>query len=121
MFQTTTITDERISDLLCGAFEGGSNYWYCIELQRKPEGAECTYVQDYPLQGGSLLISADGNPNPARGDGFWLLNREALESGLETMQEKYPRHWHDFVSEQDDAETADVYLQCCLFGEVVFG
>lgn len=28
---TIEIEEQRIKDLLCGAFEGGSNYWYNIK------------------------------------------------------------------------------------------
>jgi hypothetical protein len=44
----------------------------------------------------------------------------AIKSGLKVMAEKYPHHWQDFVSENDDAITGDVFLQCCLFGEIVY-
>jgi len=37
------------------------------------------------------------------------------------MAEKYPRHFHNFLEENDDAETGDVFIQCCLFGEIVYG
>jgi hypothetical protein len=37
------------------------------------------------------------------------------------MQEQYPRHFSNFISENYDAETGDVFLQCCLLGKVKFG
>lgn len=37
------------------------------------------------------------------------------------MQEKYPQHWADIINESDDANTADVFLQCVVFGEVIYG
>lgn len=37
------------------------------------------------------------------------------------MPVKYPRHWADVLAENDDATTGDVFLQCCLFGECIFG
>jgi hypothetical protein len=33
---------------------------------------------------------------------------------------KYPRHFADLVNENTDAITADVLLQCCLFGELIY-
>jgi hypothetical protein len=33
----------------------------------------------------------------------------------------YPRHFADLVNENGDAITANVLLQSCLFGEVIFG
>jgi hypothetical protein len=32
-----------------------------------------------------------------------------------------PRHFADVLNENDDAGTGDVFLQCCLFGEIIFG
>lgn len=36
MTLTLNIPLQRISDLLCSAFEGGSNYWYMIKAQKAP-------------------------------------------------------------------------------------
>jgi hypothetical protein len=44
-----------------------------------------------------------------------------VTKGLEIMATKYARHFADLVSENDDADTHDVFLQCALFGEVVYG
>ena len=30
-------------------------------------------------------------------------------------------HWRNFINENDDAETADVWFQLAVFGEVVYG
>ena len=49
------------------------------------------------------------------------LDGDAVQRGLQTMAEKYPRHWGDFIRENEDAITGDVFIQCCLLGEVVYG
>jgi hypothetical protein len=54
----------RVSDLLCGAFEGGSNYWYSISEYKEPYKFEFRTDKevifkhlDYPLnKGGSVVI-----------------------------------------------------------------
>lgn len=51
----------------------------------------------------------------------YRLDLESIKSGIQTMASKYPRHYSDFVSENDDAITGDVFLQCCVFGEIVYG
>jgi hypothetical protein len=119
--------DQIRQDLLCNAFEGGSNYWYRIEEFNYPAGTSRKDVE-YPhlalpfLKGGSLLISTGGDhPNPNRKDGFWTLNHAALIKGWKLMHDEAPRHYGNAISEDHDAETGDVYLQMCLFGEVVFG
>lgn len=120
---STSYSVKRISDLLCCAFEGGSNYWYMIEKFNKPEKLEFRTDKDtvfphldYPLNaGGSLIITATGDKTRR------TLDLEACVRGLKIMAEKYPKHFADWVGENDDATTGDVYLQCCLFGEVVYG
>jgi hypothetical protein len=37
------------------------------------------------------------------------------------MAADYPRHFADLVNENDDADTGDAFVQCCVFGEVIYG
>jgi hypothetical protein len=37
------------------------------------------------------------------------------------MAQAYTRHFADFINQNDDAITGDVFLQCCLLGEVLYG
>jgi hypothetical protein len=50
-----------------------------------------------------------------------LLDLGTIRNGLQVMADKYPNHWHDFINDNEDATTGDVFLQCCLYGEVIFG
>jgi hypothetical protein len=131
----TEVSLERIGDLLCSAFEGGSNYWYRIEkFVPPPGGVSYSWGQglgggkifrhiSYPLsEGGGLFVTdiPDGDEGelPRKGK---LLDLNALRSGLAVMANGYPRHYADVLTENDDATTGDVFLQCCLFGRVVYG
>jgi hypothetical protein len=130
-----TITDDRAAGLLCSALEGGSNYWYRIEkrIDGTPEPvtnaafeeAWGRYVHAVPFrQGGKVIFSVnsgDGGDEEVNGKKQWTLNRAAVERGLALMAEKYPKHFAAILSENDDAITGDVFLQLCLFGDVVFG
>jgi len=122
----------RLGSLLCGAFEGGSNYWYLIEEFIKPKNLNnsdedsntwetCFRHIDYPINEGGALIISDINEEDEEDKETWTLNLESMAKGLQVMARDYPRHMADFLNGNDDAETSDVYLQCCLFGEVVFG
>lgn len=118
----TVISDQRIEDLLCSAFEGGSNYWYIIKSFNYPPGATkqslgITYPHiELPLKGGSLTVGDIEGDLPDK-----VLDRLAINNGLEIMARNYPTHYADFLAENDDATTADVFLQCAVFGEVVLG
>jgi CBS domain-containing protein len=46
---------------------------------------------------------------------------DGIVVGLQTMADNYPNHWHDFINDNEDAATSDVFLQCCLYGEAIFG
>lgn len=133
---TRQVSRDEVGNLLCSAFEGGSNYWYRIEKFHKPTrfefnsgkdlGKEAGYFKqiDYPLNPGGYLIVSDYN---ALCEGDFptekKLDLASIQRGLELFanSKDYAHHWQDFVTENDDQTTADVFLQFCLFGEVVYG
>lgn len=139
---TTTFTVNRevdidgIRGLLCSAFEGGSNYWYVITRYQYPKGFEAADFREggraqpeeywhasqlVPfMPGGAVWIRSIDN-DEINGAKEWSLDTRTIQAGLETMAKKYPKHWGDFVSDNADADTGDVFLQCCLFGELVYG
>ena len=117
------IPDERVQDLLCNAFEGGSNYWYQIMAYNFPKGQtkESLKIEfphlELPFKGGSLTIKDCDENGPKN----YILDITFLCEGMKIMAEKYPIHFADFINENDDSITGDVFLQCCLFGEVIYG
>jgi hypothetical protein len=124
-----SVSEERVADLLCCALEGGTGYWCAITGYTKPPGtvraitspADGTVYKhiDYPLNEGGAVKLKDIEDD-ANGREF-ILDRKAIAKGLEVMAEKYPKHFGDFRAENEDAITADVFLQCCLFGKVIYG
>ena len=116
---------ERLQDLLCTAFEGGSNYWYLITGTTYPKGEDKVSLgiefehMELPFHGGSIQIAI--NDNEAGDDKVYNLDLDAIKSGLQVFHDKETRHYADWLNENDDATTGDVFLQCCLFGEVVYG
>jgi hypothetical protein len=122
---TASVSRMNVAYLLCSAFEGGSNYWCSITKFVEPKSFEFRFDEgriyrhyDFPLNdGGAVYIGdcEDLEQNPKR------LDLQSIEKGLQVMAEKYPHHWQDLMNDNDDATTGDVFLQCCLFGEIVFG
>ncbi len=51
----------------------------------------------------------------------YKLDLVAINRGIRIMSEKYYSHWSDFRKEDDDAITGDVFVQCCVFGDVIYG
>jgi hypothetical protein len=116
-----TIETQAVADLLCCAFEGGSNYWANVVLRHNPttweflDDGEHKYIHTVPLNPGGFLIFQEPDGKQ------YSLDQGTIQKGLQIMAEKYPEHFADFVAENADADTGDVFLQCCLFGEVVYG
>jgi hypothetical protein len=132
-----------VRSLLTSALEGGSNYWYQnLKPGTIPPG---TAFDDYRLngkcqprcedgsedyhhwgellptvEGGSVTVDVDENEdgNPKE----YVIDLPTLQRGLDVMREKYVKRWAEAMDPADggDADTGDCFLQCCLFGEVIF-
>lgn len=125
------IKKSDVEDLLCSALEGGSNYWYFIPKKIAPKEWKywgdhnesfTKYLHLYPFNGGALMVddSVADDPElkaPIRLDGA------RLEAGLRLFSKsvEYARHWGDFISNNTDQITADVFFQFCVFGKVIYG
>lgn len=130
---TTEIKEETLKELLCSAFEGGSNYWYQIIRYRFgntglshadfKQGGKMQNPQNYwhPAEIIPFTAGCSVEIRDMEGEKLYQLNREALDRGVKVMAEKYPKHFSAVISEDADATTADVFLQCCLFGEAIYG
>lgn len=131
----TNVSDETLRGLLCCALEGGSNYWYMHTRSEFPAGVdyadfddggrfaipEWTWPYVIPFTEGCALIITTEAAGDEGDKTERRLDRAALERGIQIMAEKYPRHFASVQSEDYDAETGDVFLQCCLLGEIVYG
>ena len=126
----------RLADLLCEGFEGGVGYWAQIINYDEPKilkysmdtlgGSQNPHIYkhiDYPLNdGGAVYIKVvDDYEDRDAINVIYRLDYEACMRGLKIMQEKYPRHFANWISETDDAETGDVFIQCAVLGDVVYG
>jgi hypothetical protein len=121
---TITVPLSRICDMVIGAMEGGSAYW-CNEffpvslppaLPEKPWYANPAVYAD-PTTRISVHYdkTTDGDP------GVKMLEAKDFALGLQVFAAKYPRHLADLLDENDDATTADIFLQCVVLGDVVYG
>ncbi len=127
--QTKETSWQDVSDLLCSAFEGGSNYWYMIEefgmppeLKGVPDEKVFRHL-DYPTREGGYLLVSDRKIVECEGGEVTIrkIDRDRLKVALNLMSQKYPRHFADFINENGDADTGDVFLQLAVLGDVVYG
>lgn len=118
----TNITAKQVADLIVGAIEGGSTYW-CSEYNILKTPAEVVpngvVVYSHPeFWAGDFEIEfKDGED----GDKSYIVTPAKVKAGIQVMADKAPQHFADWMTENDDAETSDVFLQCILFGEIVYG
>jgi hypothetical protein len=123
------VCEQEVADLICTAFEGGIGHWAKIAGYKKPEnvfkwglgsyigGGVYKYVQ-YPMSEGGAVMLKDIEGDD---DEQWALDLPAIKRGLTIMASRYPEHYSNFRKDQSDAETGDVFIQCCIFGELVYG
>ena len=119
-----------IADLLCCSLEGGSSYWASFNLfpaYRNSITESDRSNKDYHYCGEFSSYYALMHPNYC----ITVIDVEEAKSyqvdfadivmGLETMKQDYSNHYYDFVNENADATTGDVFLQCVVFSKVIYG
>lgn len=102
------VTPQQIEDLLITAFEEGIAHWALVF--KKPE---------QPYWDATLVDAEDPDAN-----GVGTRHRLTLlgvVEGIKRCAHDYPKHFKDFMNGNADATTADVIVQCTVFGEVVYG
>jgi hypothetical protein len=144
-----TLTKNNIIDLFVTSLEGGSNYWYYMDLPDniKTYGQSTSVaVGEYILQGGEIYFyDVEEYENVVRnkekgeyniqGD---LIDQKSYKEDLDDtylgyvdmdkvlesipiIKKDYPEIWERILLEQADAGDADVFLQLCVMGKVVYG
>ena len=131
---TMNLDNKKLYNLLCSAMFDEWNFripmsewtklnefWYsdANEENRKSNPTPCyedkiwTYVMATDAHIVKFVDKEDGS------ESFMTWTR--IQNGTNLMAEKYDWHFMDVLLENDDAVTADVWLQCVLLGEVVYG
>ena len=128
---------KRVQDLIISAFECGSNYWYTgLHVDVYPPGKDSKrdfefWHAEVPFEKGGVLAFEDvmepilaSDQKTGMGadeDRLYRLDLTKIEKGLGIFARTCPEQFASFLSEDDDAETGDCFLQCCIFGEVIYG
>lgn len=55
------------------------------------------------------------------GKGRKVVTETTVRNGLYTMSRDYPKHFAKVMSGDGDADTADAFVQCIVFGKVPYG
>lgn len=120
------ITDEDRQNLLCSALEGGSNYWYFIHDEALriidsivPPDHNTPFVDRvfFAIKYGAVIPIHECDDMQKIGE----ISLEKIYKAEALMLEKYPFHFCNIINDNDDAETADVWFQVAVMGELVYG
>jgi len=104
------VPKKTIVNMFVGACEGGSNYW-CKDVRPKGKASDC---YDAMLDGFTCIDMEDNNR-------LYEVTAKNIERAVFLMFQDEPRHFGHMMSENDDATTADVFFQLCVFGKTVYG
>lgn len=104
---TVDVEDQRITDLLEG--HGGTHSPWIHELTgtwKGRPGLKVRYDREQDEEG--------------EGKGRQTIRRKDVARGLATMIKIAPEEFADFILENDDDLTFDVFIQCIIFGKLVY-
>lgn len=128
---TVAINTSDIIDLICTGAEGGMcNTWVRGLDSELPEDADLSEIpedmRDYPsyyaafVEGGVIVFDVEDLDNEDNNVEV-RLDKAAIEKALQAMATKYPGHFADFMDDNSDAITGDVFLQMAVYGDIIFG
>ena len=120
----TKLTELEVSDILCTALEGGSNYWL---TDYRPK-TEMKQIDEYDNYVGITLLNPSPDEEiaeccePALKDTIELEDiANALTKLASDPEGCKVNGAYRFNSEDYDANDADIVLQVAVFGEVIYG
>jgi hypothetical protein len=120
---TVRIPNQKIKDMITTAIEGGCHYWAKFVFPANYKEKYGSFEQ-IPFKGGSIEVY-----DCETGELLGYLNQATMQVGLQLMADRKDmkgkvvpaRHFKNLATDNEDAETADVFMQLCVLGEIVYG
>ena len=115
------ISDELIEYILCSAFEGGITYWAnnvsCKDNKDMKEvgGWKHEYLTRTKKKDAVMYIH-DGETGEK-----YPMTKKSIVDALQKLDAEHSETLDRILSEQYDADDADIVVQTACFGEIVFG
>jgi hypothetical protein len=123
-----TIKKQILENVIIGALEGGSNYWYCIgdidktNFRKGISMAENIAEQLYTNTEFKLPIyDIESAEDPDEMDFLGDVTNASVVKAFELMADKYPEFLERILDESGDADDDDVFFQLATMGEVIYG
>ena len=124
-----SLSKEDIINLFVDALEGGSNYWY--EIKHIPRDVKYDIdhgnstsesVINYILSDGKIYFYDIENESEDDDEGYLgYVDMNKLLDGISLLKKNYPDVYENIIMGSYDASDADVFLQLCVMGDVVYG
>lgn len=113
------VPDESIESLLVSIFETTASTYWCevVRIEHSKLSKKFKEPAIIILNGGYAIIK----DIEADDEKSYRLDLGSITKGLEAMAEEYGVAFGDILSDNADMETADVLLQCSLFGKTLYG
>ena len=129
-----TIDYDAFENLIVTAWEGGINYWADISYESLHEMnlyAEKNGFSGEPFSVRFAKFIWDGNSativdveqdfyHDGQEEIIGKIDLCSIKKGWEIFS-KERHHFYDFLTDNIDATTADIWFQCCSLGEAVYG
>ncbi len=118
------IDPQMVADLMVTAIEGGSNYWVGSITLKDNDGHPNhgqPWYSDSALYERAFHIEVYEMDDMGALTEVHYISQHSMQVGLNAMASKAPGHFANVVSDQWDAETADVFLQYVVLGDIVYG
>ena len=119
------ISYDLFEGILVTALEGGSNYWYLIDLQDtgipddkyKGEPSSIRIAKMIWYDRINLRVLDKENEDVLLGE----VNLVTIKTAFEKVCSQYPETYLNLIKENYDADDADVFFQIATMGEITFG
>ena len=130
----TTLSIDRIRSLLITGIESGSYGSFIVVgydtgdwkvephiVSVEPDKSWPGYAYWPTLEGCAAILQdkyelQDGNEDTPE----LRLDLDAIKRGLQLLSDKYPYHFSDIITNDDDVLTGDALIQCALLGDIVY-
>ena len=123
------VQNHQIQDLLSKGFKSSLKRW-CINYE-----VSSLYkkgIKEKDTENSSYLFQESWNPLYAITHPWYrvdvilpnkkkkILTYQCIKLGLKIMQEDYEKSFESFIKEEHSLTEGDVFLQCALFGKVIY-
>lgn len=122
------IINGTIENVIIDALEGGSNYWYHLDIDDIIKSEELVPNENKSISSAEVLAKAimeHGLELPVYDkenthDLLGIFSKAKLEDGWLALDEENDDVMDRIAEEQYDSDDADVFFQCVTMGKVVF-